>query len=171
MKNIKKITKSVATGALLVGATLAGAATMSAAQSSSNTLGDYPQPFVDEDGNVQSTIVVGESAKTVDVVGAVNIAGSLGNAAFKTTTKSVEVSGSGGSWSASQGVTLDTQNDALYFGDNLDTVRDTLTNQQLSTLKDTTFRDDNGDETDVENYLYPANLQTTFGKPDDRNNK
>ncbi|MFB6204444.1 MAG: hypothetical protein ABEJ75_02255, partial [Candidatus Nanohaloarchaea archaeon] len=90
MKNIKKLKsygKAVAGSALLVGATLAGGAAFATAQSSgssgsSYTLGDFPQPFVGEDGNVQSTIVVGESAKTVDVVGAVNIAGALGNAAF-----------------------------------------------------------------------------------------
>ncbi|MFB6158269.1 MAG: S-layer protein [Candidatus Nanohalobium sp.] len=182
MQSIKKLTDKVANNvstiagsALLVGATLTGGAAFAAAQSGSSgnsmDLGDYPQPFVTEDGQVQTSIVLGSDAKVTDVVGATEIAGSLGNAAFKQETKSVSVSGAGGSWSASNGVTLDTANDNLYFGDSLDTVRDTLTSEQLSSLKDTTFQDDNGDETDIENYLYPGSLQTTFGKPDDRNNQ
>ncbi|MFB6212938.1 MAG: S-layer protein, partial [Candidatus Nanohaloarchaea archaeon] len=176
MKNIKKIGKAVAGSALLVGATLAGGASFALAQSSGSSgtqhnLGDYPAPYVGEDGNVDASIVVGQSAKTVDVVGAIDIAGSLSQAAFTTETVQAGGSGAAGSWSATGGVTLDTRNDNLYFGDNLDTVRDTLTAEQLSTLEDTTFRDDSGDQTDVENYLYPGNLQTTFGKPDDRNNQ
>ncbi|MFB6245715.1 MAG: S-layer protein, partial [Candidatus Nanohaloarchaea archaeon] len=172
MKTIKKITKTVAGSALLVGATLAGAATMGAAQSngsSGTSLGDYPQPFVDEDGNVDTSIVVGESAKTSDVVGGLNIAASLGNAAF--TEKTVSTSGGSFGWSADQGTTLDTRNDALYFGNKLTEVRDTLTNEQLQSLEDTTFQDDSGDETDIENYLYPNNQQIQFGQPQDRNNE
>ena len=152
MKSIKKITKTVAGSALLVGATLAGAATMGAAANGSSgmTLGDYPAPFVGEDGQVQSTVVVGADAKTVDVVGATNIAGQLGNDAMKET--SVAAQGSYG-WSADGGVTLDTQNDQIFYGQMLTEVRNTLTEEQLSTLETTTFRDDGGDETEVENYL------------------
>lgn len=83
---LKNYGKAVAGSALLVGATLTGAGFAAAQGGSSGngyTLGDFPQPFVSEDGTVDSTIVVGENAKTVDVVGAVNIAGALGNTAFK----------------------------------------------------------------------------------------
>ncbi|MFB6244957.1 MAG: S-layer protein, partial [Candidatus Nanohaloarchaea archaeon] len=172
MKKIKKITKTVAGSALLVGATLAGAATAGAAQSDGSSgynLGDYPAPFVDEDGTVDTSVVVGESAKTSDVVGGLNIAATLGNAAFS--SKTVAAEGTSPGWSASKGTTLDTRNDALYFGDKLTEVRDTLTDQQLDSLKETTFRDDSGDETDIENYLYPSSNTVQFGKPDDRNNQ
>ena len=146
MKSIKKMTKAVAGSALLVGATLAGGAAMGAAQrgSSGMTLGDYPAPFVDDDGEVDATVVVGESAQTIDVVGGINVAGSLGNAAFS----EEQVSASGGSfgWSATNGVSLDTRNDALYFGDNLDEVRETLTQDDLMTLEETSFEDDSGED-------------------------
>ena len=162
-KNIKKIGKAVAGSALLVGATLTGAAGLASAASGTQDLGDYPTPFVSEDGQVQSTIVVGESAATIDVVGAVNIAGSLGNAAFSTETQTVDVSGAGGSWSASNGVTLDTSNDNLYYGQTIDEVRDTLTQNDLEVLSETTFTDDSNEDTDVTNYLNVGMQGITFG--------
>ncbi|PSH00812.1 MAG: hypothetical protein BRC30_01490, partial [Nanohaloarchaea archaeon SW_7_46_7] len=82
MKSIKKLKKygtAIAGSALLVGATLTGAAAQSG---SSGDLGDYPAPFVDDDGNIQSSIVVGDDAATADVVGAIDIAGSLSQAAY-----------------------------------------------------------------------------------------
>jgi hypothetical protein len=95
MKSIKKLksySKTVAGTALLLGATVAGGAAFATAQDSGSsgdaTLGDYPAPFVDEDGNVATNIVVGEDAKTADVVGAIDVAGSLGNAAFAEETVS-----------------------------------------------------------------------------------
>ncbi|MFB6241562.1 MAG: S-layer protein [Candidatus Nanosalina sp.] len=182
MKTIKKIkesSKAVAGTALLVGATLAGGAAFATASShmsgssgsGSLSLGDYPQPFIGEDGTVQSTIVMGADAKATDVVAAANIAGQLGNDAFTTEQVSAGTGGAAGSWSATNGVTLDTQNDNLYFGDSLTTVRDTLTSQQLQSLSDTEFQDDNGDTTTIENYLYPGSQAVQFGKPDDRNNQ
>ena len=168
MKNIKKLTKAVAGSALLVGATLAGAASMGAAQSSGSsgmTLGDYPMPFVDEDGNVDSTVVVGESAATVDVVGGINIAGSLGNAAFE--ENEVSASGSSFGWSATDGVSLDTTNDQVYFGQNLDEVRETLTQDDLPFLEETTFTDDNNEDTDITNFLNVGSQQVTFGNSRD----
>jgi len=79
MKSIKKLKKygtAVAGTALLVGATLTGAAAQTSG-SSGTTLGDYPAPFVDDDGTVQSSIVGRDDAATADVVGTIDIAGSL----------------------------------------------------------------------------------------------
>lgn len=173
MKSIKKITKAVAGSALLVGATLAGGAAMGAASSHGGSsgmdngmmdLGDYPHPFVGEDGMVQSTVVVGADAKTVDVVGATNIAGQLGNDAVE----EVAAGGSGSyGFSADGGTVLSTQNDQLYYGDSISAVRDTLTDEHLSMLAETTFRDDGGDETDVTNYLNLGNRQVTYGNQPD----
>lgn len=103
MKSIKKLKKygtAVAGTALLVGATLTGAAAQTGG-SSGTSLGDYPGPFVDDDGTIQSSIVVGEDAATADVVGAIDIAGSLSQAAF--TTESAE--GGSGPATAVNGVT------------------------------------------------------------------
>ncbi|MFB6191287.1 MAG: S-layer protein [Candidatus Nanohaloarchaea archaeon] len=160
MKRIKKLAKG-ATTVLLAGATLTGAAAAA-------NLGDYPNQFIDEDGAVDANIVVGQSAKTVDVVGAIDIAGSLSQSA--TTEETVSTGNSGGEWTSS-GTTLDTRNDNLYFLDSLDTVRQTLTQEQLPALEENTFRDDSGDETSIEYFLYPGSQQVTFGKPDDRSNE
>ncbi|MFB6208763.1 MAG: S-layer protein [Candidatus Nanohaloarchaea archaeon] len=178
MKSIKKLKnagKAVAGSALLVGATLTGAAGFAAAQSgnsSSMTLGDYPQPFVDDNGEVDSTIVVGSQGKVSDVVGAINVAGSLGNSAFMEESVSVSVSGTGGRWSASNGVTLDTTNDDLFYGDSISTVRDTLTETDLPTLKEHTFTDDGGTEYDITQYVNVDNQGVQFGNsPDELNNE
>ncbi|MFB6180545.1 MAG: S-layer protein [Candidatus Nanohalobium sp.] len=97
MKSIKKLKKygiAAAGTALLVGATLSGAAAQTSGSSgdSSMTLGDYPQPFVADDGTVQSSIVVGSDAKVTDVVSAIDVAGTLSQAAF--TEKAVKSGGS-----------------------------------------------------------------------------
>lgn len=184
MKSIKKITNKVtdnfstlAGSALLVGATLTGGAAFAAAQSGSSgnsmDLGDYPMPFVDEEGQVDASIVVGEDAKTADVVSAVDIAGSLGNAAFEETETSVNVEGSatGGSFSATGGVTLDTVNDPLFFGDSLNEVRDTLTDDQLRQLETTTFTEGDADA-EIENFLrISPDRQIQFGQPEDRDDE
>ena len=179
MKTIKKIkesSKAVAGTALLVGATLAGGAAFATAQSGSSgsgsmTLGDYPSPFIGEDGTVDSTIVMGENAKATDVVAASNIAGQLGNDAFTTESVSAGSGGAGGSYSATGGVTLDTANDNIFFGQGLTEVRDTLTDEQLETLGTTTFQDDGGEDTEIEYYLYPGTQNVQFGKPEDRSDQ
>ncbi|MDY6768978.1 MAG: S-layer protein, partial [Candidatus Nanohaloarchaea archaeon] len=100
-ESLKKV-GAVAGSALMVGMT------MGAAQ----TLGDFPQPFVNQDGTVASQIVVGSQGKQADVVGAINIASTLGNAAVSTEEKTATASAGGGGsfgWSASSGgATLDT---------------------------------------------------------------
>ncbi len=156
MKSIKKLKsagKVVAGSALLVGATLTGAAGLAAAQddSGSTDLGDYPAPFLSDDGEVQSTIVVGEDAATTDVVGAINVAGSLGNAAFETSEEVVE--GASAGWSASNGVSLETANENLLFGDSISSVRETLVEGDIDALQSATFTDDAGEETRIDYYL------------------
>ena len=174
MKNVRKLkntVKAAAGSALLVGATLTGAAGLAAASShtggdsGSMDLGDYPHPFVNDDGEVDSTIVVGSQGRQSDVVGAINVAGSLGNSAYTTSEQSVSVEGSFG-WSADGGVTLDTQNDQLFFNSYIDDVRQTLTEDQLDVLE--TQEVLSGDEQqDVEQYLYLGHQQVQFGNPGD----
>ncbi|MFT4867757.1 MAG: hypothetical protein ACI9LV_000361, partial [Candidatus Nanohaloarchaea archaeon] len=133
IKKLKSTGKAVAGSALLVGATLTGAAGLAAAQDSGSSmdLGDYPQPFINEDGEVDSTIVVGEQAKTADVVGAINVAGSLGNAAFEENPISVDISGATASWTASDGVTLNRQNSNLFLEDSIADQTDSVDDSDL----------------------------------------
>lgn len=77
VKNSIKKVGAVAGSALMVGLTMGSAA----------TLGDYPQPFVGDDGEVNSQIVVGSEGKVADVVGAVNLAAGLGQNAVQTETR------------------------------------------------------------------------------------
>ena len=174
MKSIKKLkesSKAVAGTALLVGATLAGGAAFATAanhnmggSSGSSDLGDYPHPFVDDEGAIASTIVMGEDAKATDVVAAADIAGQLGNDAFS--TESVSAGSGSFGWSASNGATLDTRNDQLYFGNSIDTVRQTLTSDHLDALADYDFQDDGGDDTEVEFYLYPGTQDVDYTQDD-----
>jgi len=89
MKSVRKLKKY---GAALAGSAVLLGATLTGASASNHDLGDYPQPFVDEDGDVQSSIVVGEDAATADVVGAIDIAGSLGQQAFSNVSSGSSVS-------------------------------------------------------------------------------
>ncbi|EHK01963.1 hypothetical protein HRED_00231 [Candidatus Haloredivivus sp. G17] len=163
MKTIKKLKDNigkVAGSALLVGATLtAGAAAVSAQDNgSSGDLGDYPAPFVNEDGEVDTTVVVGETAEdgnpvsTADVVSAVEIAGSLGAAAFteEEVNVDVETTGAVAGWSATNGVTLDRRNSPIFFGQDIDSEENRLDDQDLDVLAETTFQSEDNEDVDVE---------------------
>ena len=153
--SIKKI-GAVAGSAMMVGLTMGSAA----------SLAEFPQPFVEDDGTVASQIVVGSSGKVADVVGAVNLAASMGQAAVQTEEQTASVSGASYGFSATNGATLDTRNDNLYFGGSMDDVRQTLTSEHLDVLADTTFTDDAGTKTDVEYFLYPGTQSVQFSQPD-----
>jgi hypothetical protein len=82
--NVKKAIKKVvalAAGATIVGATLAGAMA---------TLEEYPAPFVSDGVWADSVIVIGQSAATTDVIGAIEIAASLQAAAVTETEIDIE---------------------------------------------------------------------------------
>ncbi|QGA80933.1 S-layer protein [Candidatus Nanohalobium constans] len=162
MKSIKKITNKVtdnfsalAGSALLVGATLTGGAALASAQSGSSgssmdaDLADYPTPFVDEDGNVETSIVLGSDAKVTDVVGATEIAGSLGAAAFGEESVSTG-SGVSGTWAADNGVTLNRDNTNLFLyegsGDGITRIDD----QDISVLETTSFQSADSNDVEVE---------------------
>ncbi|MBU1975864.1 MAG: hypothetical protein KKG59_05660 [Nanoarchaeota archaeon] len=122
--NVKKtIRKLVAlgTGATMVGATIMGAMA---------DLSTYPAPFV-KDGVVDTLIVVGANAKTMDTLGAIDIAASLqavavtpiatGNVAGTTTITGDSVEMSRGS-------------DTLELNETIGSVRQTLTEGELNAL-------------------------------------
>jgi hypothetical protein len=79
IKNSVKKIGAVAGTALMAGISLGAA----------GSLADFPDPFVDGDGDVQSQIVVGTDGHVADVVGAVNIGAALGQAAVQTTEETV----------------------------------------------------------------------------------
>lgn len=74
VKNSIKKVGAITGSALMVGLSVGAAASLS----------EFPQPFVDGDGEVASQIVVGSSGNVADVVGAVNVAAALGQAAIQT---------------------------------------------------------------------------------------
>ena len=151
-------------GVLMAGSTLAFAA----------DLGDYPAPFV-EDSTVNALFVVGASAATADVVGAINMAARLGGAPV--TQTEVSVPGVTGTLSIDgEGRELSTKSTKIYLDDQLGKtgLRTTLTDDDMPTLlKDGTLTDSNRSTT--HNYqqfidLTPgstssANFQLQFDRP------
>jgi hypothetical protein len=181
MKSIKKITdkvtnnvSSLAGSALLVGATLTGGAAFAAAQSgssgSSMDLGDYPQPFVTEDGEVDTSIVIGSDAATIDVVGAVEIAGSLGNAAFGEEEVSVSGGGVAGTWSADNGVTLNRQSTNLFIDDRTADGQTRLDASDIPALEDASFQSADSNEVEIEHDLQVGDQAQQFSTEGDYDN-
>lgn len=158
VKNTIRKVGAAAASTLMVGMTLGSAA----------TLADFPGMFIADDGAPTAQIVVGSQGKVSDVVGAVNIAAALGQATVQTSeqtkTKTVSAAGNVG-WSATNGQTLDTVNDNLYFGDNIDKVRQTLTADHLDLLSDTELSTEDGSTIAVEHYLNVGHQKVTFGVP------
>ncbi len=145
-KAIKRIV-ALGTGATMVGATILGA--MAAAD-----LGTYPAPFV-EDGAFNALLVVGAAAATEDVLGAIDIATSLQYANTVTTEvegTSTEVTVSG------EGVKIATDSNKLTPGENFDSVKSKLDEEDLpELLARGTFINDGDDEST--SYEYEQKLE------------
>ena len=107
-KAIKKIV-ALGAGASMVGATMFGA--MAA------DLSTYPDPFV-MDGEFNAMIVVGETAATQDVLGAIDIATSL---QFASKTEQL-VEGGTAVTLEGDAYRIDKSSDFLEFGEELDTI-------------------------------------------------
>jgi hypothetical protein len=159
-KAIKKIV-ALGAGASMVGATMLGA--LAAADLSS-----YPSPFV-KDGNFNALIVVGESAATQDVLGAIDIATSLQYASK--TIGTVE----GGSTVVVEGdaYRIDKSNDFVeILGEEIDKVlgesNPTLGVSELAGLVGGTFRNTKGTYDYKEFVKAPLNATVVFDiDPDD----
>ena len=163
--NVKKAIKKIVAlgaGATMVGATILGAMAYD--------LSDYPAPFV-VDGSNRAAIVIGEKAKTEDVLGAIDIAASLQRAAKTPVT----VSGSSGGVSVSGGVVMESNGNKFNWGDHLYDVKyaGKIKSTDLPTLlADGKVRDTTGDkggtEYDYEQYVIVDNqssAQVAFGAP------
>ncbi len=144
-KTIKKMS-ALATGAAMLGATVMGAVAYD--------LGDYPHPYVDEDGAFSGYLVVGTNGNNAagiaqDMLGVADIAASL-QAAAKT-----PVSVSGGSVTVEGGKDYD----ELELNTKWDSV--TLTDSKLSGFKDTQA-DFNGEDVDYHDELTLGANASTF---------
>lgn len=145
--NVKKAIKRVValgTGAALMGATVLGA--MAA------DLADFPEPFV-KNGNFDAMIVVGQSAASADVIGAVDIATTLQYEMKQQTTTGAgsvtSVTLSGDSFAVQKNSDILTMNE--YVGD----VEDKLDSTYFSALA--------GGEFDSEDYSEYLTLPTGSG--------
>jgi hypothetical protein len=140
-KTVKKIAALVA-GATMVGATIMGAMALD--------LSNYPAPFV-TNGVFDGKIVVGSSAMTSDVVGAIDVAASL--QASATTTTQVDVPGAAGTASVTgDNFEFRTGSDLLTFNEEIGDVRTTLLEADLDALKTGVMTTDEG-STPVKQYL------------------
>lgn len=156
-------------GKLVAAGTLA--AVMAGSTVAFAQLQNYPAPFV-QGGSADVLVVVGETAATSDVVGAIDLAARLGGER----TTDVAVSGTAGGLSISgEGKEVATTNTKLFLADNLGKtgVRSTITKDDMATLLKNGVLDD-ADASTTHNYqqfiyLTPqgtaANHRLDFEKP------
>jgi hypothetical protein len=163
----KKMARKIAaitTGALMLGATLSGAFAL-------GDLGDYPAPFVADGVLDNSVIVVGKSASTEDVLGAIDVAAALQAEAVSQetvqTTSSVAPT-------ISEGVKVQKSGNKLNYNDYIYSVMpEPLDSNDLpDMLGDGTFDDNEGtnkgeDDYDQELQFEATAFQLLLTQPDD----
>ncbi len=156
--NFRKTIKRIM--ALGVGAAFIGATVMSAAAAD---LKDYPSPFV-KDGKYNAVIVVGDQAKADDVIGSVDIATSLQYSSR--VKKTVSTGTSGGVTLAGDSKKIEEATNLLELGENLTSVRSSVTSSDLNALKDGSITNQYGTFTytqviDLPKYSYVRYLKDT----------
>ena len=156
-KTLKKL-GTVMMGSLLMGATLLGPA------SAAVTLDQYPAPFATVDG-ISSVIVVGATAATEDVVGAINIGAKLAQTGAEEQT--VTVTCEAGAADVAGGVQIKSVGEELYLDKALDTVMTRrITSSDLpNVLADGKVIDTNQDETKFTQQILVGANTVTFGIP------
>lgn len=151
---IKKIA-AIGAGAMLLGVSAAAVA----AANTTNDLSTYPAPFI-QNGEFAGNIVLGSTAQTIDVLGAVSIATSLQASAVTKTP--VNLPGQQSQTVLQDSVAIKSGSDNLYYGANLDSVKASLTGADLSMLKTSSFTDTNGNNYDIQFRITPPNANVTF---------
>ncbi|MFP4116293.1 MAG: hypothetical protein ACLFTQ_03795, partial [Candidatus Aenigmatarchaeota archaeon] len=136
---LRKLAAS-ALGSLMAGATLAFP--VAAAD-----LEDLPEPFI-EGEEAAFSMVVGETAATEDVVGAIDVAVSMGGQ--PTVEETVETEGGVASWSAEEGITLNRENSNLFLDDATDAEENRLDDRDLDVLESTEFTSEDNEDVEVE---------------------
>ncbi|MBN1502944.1 hypothetical protein JW930_05350 [Candidatus Woesearchaeota archaeon] len=160
---IKKVV-ALATATGLVGATLAGALAAD--------LEDYPSPFVQSGvlSPTDSVIVIGESAATSDVMGAIEIAASLQAAAVS--VEAVEVDATVEP-TIDEGVEISKSGDKVNYGETLNDVQSTaLDDSDLDLLEEGTYSENRGETSNDADYEQTLTLEAgtatfQFDQPED----
>lgn len=109
--------------------------------------------------------VVGATASTADVIGAVNIATSL--AGYSKTSTEIQMPGSSSS-AITGGVKISTPGNELMLGTSLNSVKNVLTESDLSILESGVYTV-SGTGYNYKQYLYLGNAKTVFEKPMNEN--
>jgi len=159
-KTVKKIATVGTVSTLMVGTTLMGAF----ASSAQHDLMNLPAPFV-ENGQADFQIVVGATAATADLIGAIDIATSFQQDSV--TEQVVEVPGSSTTYSASEGLEIHQAGDALNYEEpfHLNTALQFDSNDLPVLLADGTIRDqDENEEWDYDQEIR-MNATGTIGSP------
>ncbi len=155
-RTIKRIV-ALGTGAAMMGATITGA--MAA------NLSDYPSPFI-KSGALNSLILIGDSAKTSDVIGAVDIATSLQydvkQKASTTTSSAGTVSLSGDS------VKIEKSTNKLEVNESVKSIMESVTSSDLTGLKDSSIDNEFGTFDYTQTVYMPTNARIQYAAdPDD----
>lgn len=116
-------------------------------------LSDYPRPFI-EQGEFSGSLVVGENALGIDTVGMTEIAMSLQAAA----TLPVHEDGEVGEVVLEDSFRIASGSSNLLYGQNMNQVRNSLTEDDLNMLQTTRFQDETGTNYDAE---FRVNLPNT----------
>ncbi len=167
IEKLKKASKRGIASAAMLGALLAGSTSYSAAAGSTQNpgLASYPHHFVGEDERIDSTVIVGDDALSTDVVAAAQITGQLGNQIpEQTPAHSSEVHQS--SWAVKNGVTLNTNREHVYSGQKIDSVKSTITGDNLELL-DTGEVFSGGSQQEITQYIHVGKERILFGTPGD----
>ncbi len=151
--NTKKIV-ALTTGLAMVGATIFGAA--------AQDLSQYPSPLFIKDGVFDGSIVVGELAKTSDVVGSIELAAGLQAAAVKKTSVSVGV----GSSTIDKGVKIDKTGTHVGPGRFIQFVQDTALDEadMPVLLAESSIDEDEGETKNKVTYTQEVSLISTSGQ-------
>ena len=161
-KTIKRIA-AASTAALMLGATLGGA--LAAAK-----LADYPAPFI-KSGVLDNTVfVVGKTAATSDVMGAIDLAAALQAEAVSKQAVSV---GTSVAPSIEDGVKIEKSGNHFLLNDDIENVQDTgLDETDMDMLAKGIFEDNQGDNKGDTEYTQDLTFQDGAGvvslqQPDD----
>ena len=152
MRGIVRKVVALGAGAAMLGATLMGAMALD--------LSNYPAPFV-QNGQFSGYLVVGRNAKAADVIGATDIGMSLqaANVVEKTTSGTTETV-------MDSGVKIETSSNKLTYGEDMSTVKGTLTDADLPILLGkTTVTDTDGTSYDVLSKIKVMDSTVVFGRP------
>ncbi|MBI4438352.1 S-layer protein [Candidatus Woesearchaeota archaeon] len=156
--NFKKAVKKIMV--LGVGAAFLGATVMSATAAD---LKDYPSPFV-KDGKFNAVIVVGDEANAGDVLGSIDIATRL---QYASRVKKTVKTGAAGSVSlVGDSKKVEEATNLLELGENLTSIRTSVTSSDLNSLKDGSITNQYGTFTytqviDLPKYAYVRYLKDT----------